>query len=211
MEPTEDIEDVEILKARFDTFEQEMKTSSEKVATVNTLARGLLHNEHPNADVVIERQNKLNQKYSDLQNMADTKKGKLSTAHDVNTWHIECDETMVSTPFRGFAQQDREHVMVWQPAKMCFSKFQTWIREKAKLIESTDDLGTDLGGVMQLQRRLSGLERDLAAIQAKLDSLNKEADRLQDEKPEEAAAIREKITQITELWQELKTMVWDSR
>ena len=60
---------------------------------------------------------------------------------------------------------------------------------------------------MQLQRRLSGLERDLAAIQAKLDSLNKEADRLQDEKPEEAAAIREKITQITELWQELKTMV----
>ena len=87
----------------------------------------------------------------------------------------------------------------------CFS--QTWIREKAKLIESTDDLGNDLGGIMQLQRRLSGLERDLAAIQAKLDSLNKEADRLQDEKPEEAAAIREKITQITELWQELKTMV----
>ena len=84
---------------------------------------------------------------------------------------------------------------------------KTWIREKAKLIESTDDHGTDLGGVMQLQRRLSGLERDLAAIQAKLDSLNKEADRLQDEKPEEAAAIREKITQITELWQELKTMV----
>ncbi len=60
---------------------------------------------------------------------------------------------------------------------------------------------------MQLQRRLSGLERDLAAIQAKLDSLNQEADRIQDAKPEEAAAIREKITQITELWQELKTMV----
>ena len=58
-----------------------------------------------------------------------------------------------------------------------------------------------------MQRRLSGLERDLAAIQAKLDSLNQEADRIQDAKPEEAAAIREKITQITELWQELKTMV----
>ena len=44
----------------------------------------------------------------------------------------------------------------------------TWIREKAKLVESTDDLGDDLAGVMQLQRRLSGLERDLAAIQAKV-------------------------------------------
>ena len=96
MEPTEDIEDVEILKARFDTFEQEMKTSSEKVATVNQLARGLLHNEHPNSDEVIQRQNQLNQRYTDLQSMADGKKSRLSTAHDVNTWHIECEETMVA-------------------------------------------------------------------------------------------------------------------
>lgn len=96
MEPTEDIEDVEILKARFDTFEQEMKTSSEKVQTVNQLASGLLHNAHPNSDEVLARQNQLNQRYSDLQNMADGKKGKLSTAHDINTWHIECEETMVS-------------------------------------------------------------------------------------------------------------------
>ncbi len=95
MEPTDDIEDVEILKARFDTFEQEMKASNEKVATVNTLARGLLHNEHPNSDEVIARQNQLNQRYNDLQSMADGKKGKLNTAHDVNTWHIECEETMV--------------------------------------------------------------------------------------------------------------------
>lgn len=87
----------------------------------------------------------------------------------------------------------------------CF--VQTWIREKAKLIESTDELGNDLAGVMTLQRRLSGLERDLAAIQAKLDSLQTEADRLSDKKPEEAEAIKVKIVQITELWQELKQMV----
>jgi len=37
------------------------------------------------------------------------------------------------------------------------------------LIESTDELGNDLAGVMTLQRRLSGLERDLAAIQAKVN------------------------------------------
>lgn len=48
--------------------------------------------------------------------------------------------------------------------------FQSWIHEKAKLIESTDELGNDLAGVMTLQRRLSGMERDLAAIQAKVCS-----------------------------------------
>lgn len=177
MEPTDDIEDCEILKARFNTFDQELKSSTEKVTTVNTLARQLLHNEHPNSDEVIARQNQLNQRWNDLEDLAKNKRGALTMAHDVNTWHIECQETM------------------------------TWIREKAKLVESTDDLGNDLSGVMQLQRRLSGLERDLAAIQAKLDSLNQEADRIQEEKPEEAKVIREKITQITELWQELKTML----
>ena len=45
---------------------------------------------------------------------------------------------------------------------------QSWIHEKAKVIESTDELGNDLSGVMTLQRRLSGMERDLAAIQAKV-------------------------------------------
>lgn len=114
------------------------------------------------------------------------------------------------------------------------------------MIESTDELGNDLAGVMTLQRRLSGLERDLAAIQAKvskgfiiswcssfnfiftslfrvafsifviysydphllqLDSLQEEADRLKDQKPEEAEAIQVKINEMTELWTELKTMV----
>ena len=84
---------------------------------------------------------------------------------------------------------------------------QTWIREKAKLIESTDELDNDLSGVITLQRRLSGLQRDLAAIQDKLDYLNHEADTLADDKPEEAEAIRTKTVQITELWMELKQMV----
>ena len=98
----------------------------------------------------------------------------------VNNWHMEVQET------------------------------KTWIREKAKLIESTDELGSDLAGVITLQRRLSGLERDLEAIQAKKDALNEEADRLESQKPEEAEAIREKVGEMTVLWTELKQMVGDS-
>lgn len=45
---------------------------------------------------------------------------------------------------------------------------QTWIDEKKKLLEATEDLGDDLVGIMTLQRRLSGMERDLAAIHAKV-------------------------------------------
>ena len=37
-----------------------------------------------------------------------------------------------------------------------------------KVVESTDELDNDLAGVMALQRRLAGMERDLDAIQAKV-------------------------------------------
>lgn len=58
-----------------------------------------------------------------------------------------------------------------------------------------------------MQRRLSGMERDLAAIQAKLDSLEREAEAIGDEHPDEAALIRERITQIQSIWEQLTQMV----
>lgn len=174
MVATEDVEEVEILKARFETFDEEMRANADKVEVVNQLSRQLLQNEHPNAEEVITREDQLNKKWSELKEIAERKKEGLQLAHDVNTFHIECQETA------------------------------TWIRDKAKLIESTDELSNDLTGVITLQRRLSGLERDLAAIEAKLDHLQKESERLTEEKPEEAAVVDEKIVTLTVLWQELK-------
>lgn len=52
------------------------------------------------------------------------------------------------------------------------------------------------------------MERDLAAIQAKLDSLEAESQAIGETHPEEAALIRERITQITTIWQELTVMVF---
>lgn len=62
---------------------------------------------------------------------------------------------------------------------------------------------------MTLQRRLSGMERDLAAIQAKLNSLEKEADAIEGDHPEEAALIRERIASITVIWEQLTNMLKD--
>lgn len=52
------------------------------------------------------------------------------------------------------------------------------------------------------------MERDLAAIQAKLDALEKEADRIAEEHPEEAAVIRERIEQIRSVWELLNNQVY---
>jgi len=62
MVATEDVEEVEILKARFETFDEEMKANADKVDVVNQLSRQLLQNEHPNAEEVIAREDHLNKK-----------------------------------------------------------------------------------------------------------------------------------------------------
>ncbi len=51
------------------------------------------------------------------------------------------------------------------------------------------------------------MERDLAAIQAKLDSLQAEADSIAEEHPEDAAMIRERREQMQVIWEELTQMV----
>lgn len=60
---------------------------------------------------------------------------------------------------------------------------------------------------MTLQRRLSGMERDLAAIQARITSLEEEAAAIEDTHPEEAQLIRERVHTITDNWEQLTHMV----
>ncbi|XP_075555518.1 spectrin beta chain isoform X2 [Dermacentor variabilis] len=174
---TKDAEDTEVMRHRFEGFEQEMNNSASRVAVVNQLARQLLSVEHPNAEEVLAKQNSLNQSWASLRDAAEKKRDNISSAHGVQTFHVECRETI------------------------------TWIEEKTKLLRATEDLGDDLTGIMTLQRRLSGMERDLAAIQAKLDALDKEAERIKQEHPEEAEAIQERILQIKAVWEQLTQLL----
>ncbi|XP_055939314.1 spectrin beta chain-like isoform X2 [Argiope bruennichi] len=179
MAMSRDMEDIEVMRHRFEGFEQEMNTNATRMAVVNQLARQLLNVEHPNSEEIMARQNQLNQRWSALQEVAEQKKEEINSAHGVQTFHIECKETI------------------------------TWIEEKTKLLQATEELGNDLTGIMTLQRRLSGMERDLAAIQAKLDSLEQEADKIQGDHPEEAEAIRERVTQIKTVWEQLTQLLKD--
>nr|XP_045601233.1 spectrin beta chain-like isoform X2 [Procambarus clarkii] len=177
MVPAKDIEDCEIMKHRYEGFEQEMNANASRVAVVNQLARQLLHVEHPNSEDIVTRQNQLNQRWAELREKAENKREELNSAHGVQTFHIECRETVL------------------------------WIEDKKRVLMETADLGTDLSGIMTLQRRLSGMERDLAAIQAKLDSLEREADKISKDHPEEAELIRERVEQIRAVWDQLTQLL----
>lgn len=57
------MEEIAIMKHRFESFEHEMNATASQVAVVNQLARQLLQVEHPNAEEIIARQNQLNSRY----------------------------------------------------------------------------------------------------------------------------------------------------
>lgn len=59
-----DIEDIEVMKHRFEGFEQEMNANASRVAVVNQLARQLLHVEHPNSEEILAQQNHLNERFA---------------------------------------------------------------------------------------------------------------------------------------------------
>lgn len=175
--PGNDIEEVEIMKHRFDTLQNDLNNQAAKVATINELARQMLHVDHPNSSEILQRQNILNARWAQLRDMIDQKRAELDRAHRLETFRIDCQETV------------------------------TWIEDKTRVLEDSDELTNDLSGVMKLQRRLSMMERDLSAIQAKLDSLVEEAQSIEQEKPQQAALIREDIERIKQVWEVLNRKV----
>ncbi|VDL98418.1 unnamed protein product [Schistocephalus solidus] len=156
--PSDEIEELEVIRHRFECFEKEMTSNAEKVGNVNKLSASLLDKDHPDAQQIVVHQDTLNATWNELADLVEKQKGQLDLAYQYNQYLIECTETA------------------------------NWIKEKEHLIESTDELGNDLEGIMQLQRRLSGLQRDLQAIQAKIDYVDEQADLLEAAKPEASEA-----------------------
>ena len=199
LDPTmvKDIEALEVIKHRFDGFEREMNSNAPKVAVVNQLARQLASSQvtassqHLNSvddqedqsdvlssnQVIQDKINKLNQKWSNLRKLVDRKRDDLNSTFGVQTFHIESQETI------------------------------SWIQDKVRVVQSTERLGNDLSGVMQMQRRLSGLERDMALISAKKKILESQADALEKDHPRESAEIRERLAEISDVWVQLKELL----
>ncbi|CAL8080889.1 unnamed protein product [Calicophoron daubneyi] len=169
--------ELEVIRHRFECFEKELKANAEKVETVNKLSEKMLGTDHPDGSKILEHQDVLNASWNSLADMVDRQKRQLDVAYQYNQFLIESTETA------------------------------NWIKDKAKLIGSTDELGNDLSGIMQLQRRLGGLQRDLKAIEAKVEHLDGQAAELVEAKPENRPVVEAEIQKIHDLWSELKDML----
>lgn len=136
-------------------------------------------------------------RWSQFRDLVDQKKENLNSALGVQNYHLECNETKswIKEKTKVLPGPDRTN------RASCRTSAR---RSVLQVIESTQELGNDLAGVMALQRKLTGMERDLAAIEDKLADLDKEAERLASEHPEQAGAIRGRLAEITAVWDDMK-------
>ncbi|XP_062454825.1 spectrin beta chain, non-erythrocytic 2 [Rhea pennata] len=167
------LEDLEVVQQRFETLEPEMNNLASRIAAVNSVAAQLLDADQRNGDSIQATRDQLNARWERFRALADQKKDALTSALNIQNYYLECNETT------------------------------SWMREKTKVIESTQGLGNDLTGVMALQRKLSGMERDLEAIQGKVRDLRAEAEKLAAEHPEQAPPILARLSAIEAVWAEL--------
>jgi len=171
----DNIDDHKLVQHRFDAFQNEINKHAPLVAVVNQLARQLINDEHPEKEMINDKQNEINTKWTALRGSIDLHQDQLVSAEGLQKFNMECQE------------------------------MEEWMKDKSRLLNSAaDDKEQDFAGVLALQRKLSTIERDLAAIQAKLDDLQEERDKLCLEHPEESDEIRNNFDKLMQVWKDLQ-------
>ncbi|MGH0114937.1 UNVERIFIED_CONTAM: hypothetical protein FKN15_065861 [Acipenser sinensis] len=174
MEIPEKLEDVEVVAHRFESLDQEMNSLMGQILDVNQIVQQLLDGGHPSSAEVRGCQDHLNGRWNRFVELLEQKKDHLNSVVRIQNFLLECTE------------------------------MQSQISEKRKAIETTQYAGTDLGGVLALQRKLSTMEGALAILEPKLISLQQEAEELAATHPSQAMEILVQFEQISVEWDELK-------
>ena len=90
-----------------------MNANASPVAVFNQLARHLLHVDYPGSEEIVARHNQLKSKWSSWREKSEMKQEEVNSAQGVQTFHIECRETI------------------------------TWTDDKLRVLEQTDELEMD--------------------------------------------------------------------
>uniref|UniRef100_A0A4W4H2V2 Spectrin alpha chain, non-erythrocytic 1 n=1 Tax=Electrophorus electricus TaxID=8005 RepID=A0A4W4H2V2_ELEEL len=171
----QDLEHVEVLQKKFEEFQTDLAAHEERVNEVNQAAGKLTQENHPEAELILKKQEEVNTAWQRLKGLAQQRQGKLFGAAEVQRFNRDVDETI------------------------------SWIKEKEQLMAS-DDFGRDLASVQALLRKHEGLERDLAALEDKVNTLGGEAERLQQTHPQNASQIHMKRDELITNWEQIRTL-----
>uniref|UniRef100_A0A6Q2XS49 Spectrin beta chain n=1 Tax=Esox lucius TaxID=8010 RepID=A0A6Q2XS49_ESOLU len=156
------------------SLDQEMNSLMGRILDVNQIVQQLLDSGHPSSTEVRGCQDHLNSRWNRIVEMVEQKKHHLDSVLRLQNYLLECAE------------------------------IKSQIQDKRKAIDATQYVGSDLGGVLALQRRLTTMEGALAVLEPKLLHLQQEAEDLAVAHPARAVEILVPFEGISVEWEELK-------
>ncbi|KAM9591637.1 spectrin beta chain, non-erythrocytic 4-like isoform 3-T3 [Morphnus guianensis] len=162
------------LLPRFESLDQEMNSVMGRILDVNQVVQQLVDGGHPSSEEVRSCQDHLNSRWNRVVELVEHKKSQLSSVLKIQNYLLECGE------------------------------MKAQVREKRKAIKATQSGGSDLGGVLALQRHLSTMEAALVVLEPRLVELQREGEALAASHPGRALEILLPLEQISEEWEALK-------
>ncbi|KAJ0063351.1 hypothetical protein NL108_000299, partial [Boleophthalmus pectinirostris] len=175
MEIPERLEEVEVVAhSRFESLDQEMNSLMGRILDVNQMVQQLLDGGHPSSAEVRGCQDHLTSRWNSIVELVEHKKHQLDSMLRLQNYLLECAE------------------------------IKSHIQEKRKAIDATQYVGSDLGGVLALQRRLSTMEGALSVLEPKLLHLQEEAEHLATAHPARAMEVLVAFDGLSVEWEELK-------
>jgi spectrin alpha len=167
----DNLEQVEVMQKRFDDFQIDLKANEVRLAEMNEIAMHLVSLGQTEAAYSIQGQ-----------------------LEEVNKKWTDL-QTATNSKMSVF---ERAHEV--QRFHRDVDEAKEWIQEKDEAL-SIDDVGKNLRQVQALQRKHEGLERDLAALQQKINRLDENAGTLKENHPESIEIIIQKQEEIHQEWQ----------
>uniref|UniRef100_A0AAX7US49 Spectrin beta chain n=1 Tax=Astatotilapia calliptera TaxID=8154 RepID=A0AAX7US49_ASTCA len=168
MEIPEKLEDVDVVAHRFESLDQEMNSLMGRILDVNQIVQQLLDGGHPSSTEVRGCQDHLNSRWNSIVELVEQKKDQLDSMLRLQNYLLECAE------------------------------IKSQIQDKRKAIDATQYVGSDLGGVLALQRRLSTMEGRFSLV------MQEEAEHLATAHPVRAMEVLVQFDGISVEWEELK-------
>ncbi|KAM9223528.1 spectrin beta chain, erythrocytic-like [Leptosomus discolor] len=168
------LEDLDVAQHRLEGLEKEMPTVASQIAAVNQAADGLLASRHPRSPQVRQCREQLNKRWDRFRELVAERRQAVGSALRLLNYRLESEET------------------------------RQWLKSKAQVVEATAELGRDLAGVLATQRKLYGIERELAVAENRLATLRSQADHLAEERPDVAGEVAERLSAAAAAWEELQ-------
>uniref|UniRef100_A0AAX7V4E4 Spectrin alpha chain, non-erythrocytic 1 n=1 Tax=Astatotilapia calliptera TaxID=8154 RepID=A0AAX7V4E4_ASTCA len=90
----QDLEHVQLLQKKFEEFQTDLAAHEERVNEVNQLAAKLIQESHPEAELIVRKQDEVNAAWQRLKGLAQQRQGKLFGAAEVQRFNRDVDETI---------------------------------------------------------------------------------------------------------------------